>query len=110
MGWLNLEGMYWQQKSNTSSDRYMSIHSHFGKTQSRRDDLESIGYVLIYFAKGRLPWQGIKTGNNIKEKYRKIRDSKMKTPVHVLCEGLPAQFQARGLFPHLSHLLWGPML
>ena len=72
--------------------RYMSIHSHFGKTQSRRDDLESIGYVLIYFAKGRLPWQGIKTGNNIKEKYRKIRDSKMKTPINVLCEGLPSQF------------------
>jgi hypothetical protein len=71
----------------------MSVHSHFGKTQSRRDDLESIGYVLIYFAKGRLPWQGIKTGNNVKEKYKKIRDSKMKTPVHVLCEGLPQQFR-----------------
>ena len=70
----------------------MSIHSHFGKSQSRRDDLESIGYVLIYFAKGRLPWQGIKTGNNVKEKYKKIRDSKMKTPVQVLCEGLPSQF------------------
>ena len=70
----------------------MSIHSHFGKSQSRRDDLESIGYVLIYFAKGRLPWQGIKTGNNVKEKYKKIRDSKMKTTVQVLCEGLPSQF------------------
>jgi hypothetical protein len=72
----------------------MSVHSHFGKTQSRRDDLESIGYILIYFAKGRLPWQGIKTGANIKEKYKKIRDSKMKTPVQVLCEGLPSQFNS----------------
>ena len=64
-----------------------------GKAQSRRDDLESIGYVLIYFLKGRLPWQGFKTGGNVKEKYRKIRDSKMKVPVSTLCHGLPKEFE-----------------
>jgi len=67
----------------------MSIHSHYGKSQSRRDDLESIAYVLIYFAKGRLPWQGLMTGQSIKEKYRKIRESKTKTQVADLCQGLP---------------------
>ncbi|XP_059086697.1 casein kinase I-like [Tigriopus californicus] len=80
-------------KTMTGTARYMSVHSHLGKAQSRRDDLESIGYVLIYFAKGKLPWQGIKT-NNLKEKYKKIRDAKMKFPLHVLCDGLPKQFQS----------------
>jgi serine/threonine protein kinase len=71
----------------------MSIHSHLGKAQSRRDDLESIGYVLIYFFNGRLPWQGFKTNNgNVKEKYRKIRDAKIKMPIKALCDGLPNEF------------------
>ena len=82
---------YRDLKTMTGTARYMSVHSHLGKSQSRRDDLESVGYTLVYFAKGRLPWQGFKTGN-IKDKYRKIRDSKMKIPPHVLCEGLPPQF------------------
>ena len=82
---------YRDLKTMTGTARYMSIHSHLGKSQSRRDDLESIGYVLLYFAKGRLPWQGIKT-QNLKEKYKKIRDAKMKFPVHVLCDDLPTAF------------------
>ena len=84
---------YRDLKTMTGTARYMSINSHLGKSQSRRDDLESIGYTLIYFAKGRLPWQGFKTCN-IKDKYRKIRDAKMKSPPNVLCEGLPVQFTA----------------
>ena len=84
---------YLDLKTMTGTARYMSVHSHLGKAQSRRDDLESVGYVLIYFLKGRLPWQGFKTGGNVKEKYRKIRDSKMKVPVSVLCQGLPKEFE-----------------
>ena len=84
---------YLDLKTMTGTARYMSVHSHLGKAQSRRDDLESIGYVLIYFLKGRLPWQGFKTGGNVKEKYRKIRDSKMKIPVTTLCQGLPKEFE-----------------
>ncbi|QQP58550.1 Casein kinase I isoform gamma-2, partial [Caligus rogercresseyi] len=83
---------YRDLKTMTGTARYMSCHSHLGKSQGRRDDLESVGYTLIYFAKGRLPWQGYKA-NNIKEKYKKIRDAKMKYPLYILCEGLPPQFE-----------------
>lgn len=78
-------------KTMTGTARYMSVHSHLGKSQSRRDDLESVGYTLVYFAKGKLPWQGFKS-NNIKEKYRRIRESKIKLSPSTVCEGLPSQF------------------
>lgn len=57
--------------------------------QSRRDDLESLGYVLIYLAKGALPWQGLPAKNR-KQKYQKITEKKVDTPVEMLCEGLPS--------------------
>lgn len=57
--------------------------------QSRRDDLEAIGYVIVYLLKGYLPWQGIKA-NNKQEKYHKIMEKKMTTPVEILCKGLPS--------------------
>ncbi len=81
---------YRDLKTMTGTARYMSINSHLGKLQSRRDDLESVGYVIIYFAHGGLPWQGLKTAN-VKEKYRKIRDAKMRTSLKELCKGLPSQ-------------------
>ena len=84
---------YEDLKTMTGTARYMSINGHMGKTQSRRDDLESIGYVLIYFLKGKLPWQGIKTGGNIKEKYRKIRDAKIKCSTKTLCNGIPKEME-----------------
>merc|ERR1712146_754818 len=63
----------------------------FGIEQSRRDDLEAVGYVLMYFNRGSLPWQGLKA-NSKKEKYEKIMEKKMSTPVEVLCKHFPCEF------------------
>lgn len=57
--------------------------------QSRRDDLESLAYMLIYFLKGVLPWQGLKAATK-KQKYDRISERKMSTPVEVLCKGCPS--------------------
>jgi len=82
---------YRENKNLTGTARYASINAHLGIEQSRRDDLEAIGYVLVYLVKGFLPWQGIKA-NNKQEKYHKIMEKKMTTPVEILCKGLPIEF------------------
>jgi hypothetical protein len=56
--------------------------------QSRRDDLESLGFVLMYFNKGALPWQGLKAATK-KEKYDKISEKKLTTPLDQLCKHYP---------------------
>ncbi|XP_010829904.1 PREDICTED: casein kinase I isoform beta [Bison bison bison] len=68
-----------------------SISAHLGIEQSRRDDMESIGYVLMYFNRGSLPWQGLKAAT-LKQKCEKISEMKMTTPVDVLCKGFPIEF------------------
>ena len=71
--------------------RYASIANHDGIAQSRRDDYESVAYMLIYFLKGKLPWQGLKA-NDKRTKYGLILENKLKTPISSLCEGLPKEF------------------
>eukprot|EP01031_Cornospumella_fuschlensis_P040158 gene40158-48936_t len=77
--------------SLTGTARYASINAHKGLELSRRDDLISIGYVLVYFLKGSLPWQGLH-GNSSEEKYRMIYEKKLSTPLEQLCEDIPDIF------------------
>ena len=72
--------------------RYASINAMKGYELSRRDDLESAGYVLLYFIKGRLPWQGIITKTK-EERYKKILAKKMEISSEELCDGLPEEFE-----------------
>jgi serine/threonine protein kinase len=74
--------------------RYCSANTHSGCEQSRRDDMEVLGYCLIYFLKGCLPWQGIKTDDK-KAKYTKIKEIKMSTSIEVLCKDLPSNILIR---------------
>ena len=75
----------------TGTARYASINALKGYEHSRRDDLESVGYILIYFLKGKLPWQGIHTKTK-EEKYKRIFEKKMEISSTELCDGIPKEF------------------
>jgi serine/threonine protein kinase len=76
----------------TGSFRYSSINNHKGIQQSRRDDLESISYMMVYFYKGQLPWQNIPARDK-RDKLKKTYQKKMDTPIEELCEDCPREFK-----------------
>lgn len=82
---------YKDNKSLTGTARYASVNAHLGIEQSRRDDLESVGFILIYFLKGSLPWQGLQ-GKNKNDKYDRIKDKKVATTIESLTRGMPEEF------------------
>jgi casein kinase 1 len=82
---------YKEGKNLTGTARYCSISTHLGIEQSRRDDLEAVGYILLYFLRGSLPWQGLKAQTK-QQKYDRISEKKMATPVEALCKGFPSEF------------------
>ncbi|WOK93807.1 hypothetical protein Cni_G02508 [Canna indica] len=92
---------YRENKNLTGTARYASCNTHLGIEQSRRDDLESLGYVLLYFLRGSLPWQGLKAATK-KQKYDKICEKKLSTPIEVLCKSHPAEFAS---YFHYCHSL-----
>jgi len=82
---------YREGKQLTGTARYASINTHKGYEQSRRDDLEALGYVYVYLFKGGLPWQGMK-GDTKQDKYTAIYEKKVNTPLEELCSGMPREF------------------
>lgn len=81
-----------ENREITGTTRYASVNAHKGMELSRRDDLESVGYVLLYFCKGSLPWQGLQARND-QERYTLITEKKLSISVERLCRELPDEFK-----------------
>ena len=83
---------YIRKKKMTGTARYASIHAMEEMEQSRRDDLESTAYVLLYFLRGSLPWQGLKIKSK-ENRYKKIMVKKKEIKSEELCETFPEEFK-----------------
>ena len=99
---FGLSKKYWSSKKNkhipyctnkklTGTARYASINALSGCEQGRRDDLESIGYIIIYFIRGNLPWQGLRLKSN-EDRYQKILEKKKEISTEELCAEYPKVF------------------
>ena len=87
---LNSHLKFTINKKLTGTARYASINALRGCEQSRRDDLEAIGYVLLYFLRGSLPWQGLKMDKK-DDRYKKIYEKKKATTAEELAKGFPSE-------------------
>eukprot|EP00771_Trimastix_marina_P000014 gnl/Trimastix_PCT/1009.p1 GENE.gnl/Trimastix_PCT/1009~~gnl/Trimastix_PCT/1009.p1 ORF type:complete len:323 (+),score=60.19 gnl/Trimastix_PCT/1009:57-1025(+) len=90
-----------KRPSLIGTPRFASVNGHLGVTLSRRDDMESLGYMLVYFSKGKLPWWESSQGD-IHQQHEKIKRRKQTTLLQDLCEGLPEEFEA--YFRHVKEL------
>ena len=88
----NKHKKYKKMEKLTGTARYASINALNGYEQSRRDDLESVGYVLMYFLRGRLPWQGLPVQKG-EDKIKKMYHKKKETSIEELCKGYPIEFK-----------------
>ena len=79
-----------KEKKLIGTARFASINAMEGLSQSRRDDLESLGYMLIYFLKGKLPWQNFLIKNK-EERYNKIKQTKKEIAINELCSNCPKE-------------------
>ena len=75
---------YKENRNLTGTARYASLNAHLGIEQSRRDDLEAIGFCLLYFYLGKLPWQSLSANNRI-ERYARIAEIKLRMPIEQIC-------------------------
>ncbi|XP_023224556.1 casein kinase I-like [Centruroides sculpturatus] len=82
---------YKDGKKLTGTVRYVSLNVHLGIEQSRCDNMESLGYVLMYFLRGSLPWEGLVAATR-KQKYERIFEKKASTSIETLCSGFPDEF------------------
>ena len=82
---------YMKKKKLTGTARYASIHAMEEMEQSRRDDLEAVSYVIMYFIRGNLPWQGLKLKSN-EDRYQKILEKKKEISTEELCSEYPKVF------------------
>ncbi|KAF8056169.1 kinase-like protein [Lyophyllum atratum] len=82
---------YMRQATLTGTIRYLSVNGHRGVELTRRDDLESLAYVLIFFLRGSLPWQGLEATSR-KKKSALIMKKKLDISATQLCRNLPNAF------------------
>jgi len=104
---------YWDDKSAThcpylskkglkGTVRYTSVSTHLGLDQSRRDDLQSIGYILVYMTLGKVPWQSVIKSKDKRSGYQEIMVLKMKTKLEDLIKGIPVELER----PLLNYLMY----
>jgi casein kinase 1 len=82
---------YSENRKFCGTARYASIAAHSYCEQGRKDDLEAIGYILVYLFKGKLPWQGIKNKDK-KIRYKLIGEKKKEISEEELCLNMPKEF------------------